>query len=194
MSPTRFVLPLLLAVLAGSAFGQQAHSYDADRKMTRVLLFQEDDKGFAIPAQYSFQYGSAEWKEEHGALVGKAKAGDRFRFGKDAWATLDTNRPLTIGGVKVAAGIYYLAFEKAGDDKMNLVLLDAAAMRKDLKDPFQADKITGGTAIPLKWEKTDKSEDDLTVKVMTSKESFKNGTLGILWGPHKLTAPVVIEM
>jgi hypothetical protein len=188
------VLPALLVLLAGAAAAQNAFVQTGERKMTRVLVFQRDDKGFSIPAQYTFTYGAPEWKEEHEGALSKVKAGERMRFGKDAWATLDTNRPLTIGGVKVPAGIYYLAYEKAGDDKLGLVLLDAATMQKELKDAFQADKAKGGLTIPMKWEKTDNSEDMLAIKIMPTKEGSRDGTLGIVWGPHKLTAPIAIEM
>lgn len=187
---------LAAAVCAPAQDGMKltARTQNTTRQMSRVVYFQTGGGTFAIPAQYAVSWEAPEWKDEHDKALQDAEAGTRLRLGKNAWVTFDTNRPMTIGGANVPAGAYYVVVEKAGDDKLNLVLLDQNEVRAQHLDAFQTDQTKGGVVIPMKWEKSDKAEDEMKFKLLTTPEDPKKGTFGLAWGPHKLSAPTTVTL
>ncbi len=196
--PALLLAALLLAFIipppAEAQAQAQAMAQNGERKFSRVLFFYRDDQEFSIPCQYMVSYGAPEWKDEHDEALKQAAKGARLRLGKDAWATFETNRPLTIGGVKVPVGYYHLAIEKMDEGKLGLVLLDQAKVREKHLDPFQSDKTEGGIVVPFVAEKSEKPTDELTIRLQTKKETPKDGTLLCAWGPHRLTAAITVEM
>ncbi len=163
------------------------------REMTRLIFFSRGPDGFALPAQVVFQYGQPAWKADYDETIKGAKAGMRARLGKDFWSTLDTNRDLTIGGKAVPAGSYYLAIEKVDDQTMNLVLLDPAEIRKQHLDAFMAEKATGGIPVPMQWEKTEKATELQSLRLQSGKDP-REATFEILWGNHRLSAPLTVKL
>ena len=190
----------VVAVLAPAVTAQegprpgQSFVQTGERAFSRVLFFDRKDGEFHIPCQIVLTYGAPEWKEEFEGMIAQVKEGRRVRLGKDSWPTLDTNRPLTMGGAKVAPGSYYLTVEAVDDKTWNLVLLDPNDIRKELLDAFQAEKTKGGIAIPMKWQRTEKEQEKLLMTLSGTKDKPRDFTLLLRWGKHELSAPVTIQM
>lgn len=137
-------------------------------------------------------HGQPVWKDAYNEQVlhaDKVADGTRFRLGNNSWATLESTAELTIGGVTVPAGYYYLAFEKAGDG-VAVVAFDAAEMRAKLL-PSWAPPQEGGIRIPLKMTETDDTEDELTADFLVDNRTGATD-LEILWGPYQLVASVEV--
>lgn len=182
---------LLLLHALGSA--QSPMVQPGDRKFVRVLFFEERGGKPAVGCQYSLTWGAPEWREEHQKALEGSRPGTRLRLGKDAWTTLDTNRPLVIGGTKVPVGIYYLVLEKTAAKKLSLVLLDVATVQKAVLDPFQSDQTKGGLVIPLTWAGAEEPVAALDIQLTPSEAKPKEASLKLAFGPHRLSAPITAE-
>jgi hypothetical protein len=180
----RFLPPATNTFAEGSVITQSL-----ERSLSRLVWFSED-RSNPIAGEFWIEYGRPEWKSEFAkALDGSGQK--RWRFGADAWTTLDTNAELTVGGKKVAPGAYYVVLEHPDKDKWNLVLLDPAPLRAAKMDAFGASATTGGILIPLTYAKASKSAEKLAIAITSDKNKRKEGTIEIAFGPHKLTVAFV---
>lgn len=159
-----------------------------ERQACRIVYWagQAGPKG-----EFTVAYSAPAWTEKLAAQVDAVTTGQRARLGKDQWTSLDTNIELTIGGVGLPAGYYYLAMEKT-DDGWNLVAMEAARIMKMCTDPFLTSKTSGGTLIPMTYSLEQDEEEELSIKFIS--QDRKSVELEILFGPHKLTADVVASV
>jgi tetratricopeptide (TPR) repeat protein len=162
-----------------------------DRRASRAVWF----GGSGSLGQALVSFGPVAWKDSY-ADIAKSKKFEntRWRLGKDFWTTLDSNIPMTIGGVSVPAGYYYLTLEKKGSGEFVLALNDAAAVKKQRFDAFQAEKTTGGIEVVLKPETLDAPAPKLDIALSVEQEDTTKGALTIKFGPNKLSAPVVYQL
>ena len=162
-----------------------------DRRCARFAMFSSAREK---AGQFSIDYGAPAWKDSNERLIEEnSKDSPRWRFGKDFWTTLDTNRALEIGGVPVPVGQYYLTMQRK-DGKFLLQCHDPAEARKLRLDAFQAPSLKGGLEIPCEYAKAEKSADKLTIKVEPdSSGETVGGTILIHYGPHQLRAPFKIS-
>jgi hypothetical protein len=157
---------------------------ETPRMSTRIAFFGQNSS----EGQIAIGYGQPETQFD--ALT----KGKRWRFGNNFWTTLDTHLDLTMAGVDVASGYYYLVLERSENDDWFLVLLDPKKARSKKLDASMVDRTTGGTKIPLNWERTESSTDKLTIKLIPNKDDITAATLDIRWGPHELTAPFKVTL
>jgi tetratricopeptide (TPR) repeat protein len=153
----------------------------------RVAAFGPD----GVP-QLSLDYGPVPWNDKYDAVVGSEKfRGKKWRLGSDFWTSLDTSMPLTIGGVSIPVGYYYLTLTQLTD---NLVLgvHDAAEVKKQRLDAvLAAQSLQGGLEVPLQYEKGTDKADRLQIAIDIDPASGgKSGTLVIRFGPHSAKAKV----
>jgi tetratricopeptide (TPR) repeat protein len=161
------------------------------RKSARVAFFSANGS----PGQLAIDYGPVAWQAKYDKAIDSPKlVGKKWRFGKDCWTSLDSSLDLTFGDVPVPAGYYYLTLEHRGDHKFVLGLHDAAAVRKQRIDAFQAEKLQGGLEVPLTYEAVEEEAAELQIAVKTTKGDMKAGQLVVHFGKHRLTAPVGIAL
>ena len=179
-----------LFLAAAAAAQVQAFPMAGQRASTGLFYF--DRKARTSPGQIFIHFGQPAWKEGHEKVVTGDKAA-KLRLGKDWWTTLDATMPLTIGGTKVPAGIYYLGLSKLEKDKWQLMLLDPKEVRKQKKGPHQTAQLTAKLSIDLIYRRLGKLTDKLEISIKASKSDPRIGSLGIHWGNHFLRAQVEVE-
>ena len=159
-----------------------------ERQACRILYWdgQAGPKG-----EFTVAYSAPAWTEKLAAQVDGVTAGQRVRLGKDQWTSLDTNIDLTIGGVGVPAGYYYLAMEKT-EAGWDLIAMEAGRIMKQCTDPFMTAQTTGGIVIPMAYAEEEEEEDELSIEFISADKQAVE--LEILFGPHKLTADVVASI
>ncbi len=138
--------------------------------------------------QVALDFGQPRWQAAFAKFLA-APAGRRWRFGENFWTTLDTNIPLTLGGVEVAVGQYYCALQTTKEGPQ-LVLLDPTEVRKQRLDAFEVNKTTGGIVVPLETLKSDAHSDRLELELTIDAAAKDTGALTIRFGPHTLFAPL----
>ncbi|MFG0320323.1 MAG: TPR end-of-group domain-containing protein, partial [Planctomycetota bacterium JB042] len=158
----------------------------SDRKTSG--LFYWDGQG--SPGQIELSYGPIAWKGEYDALVGSEQfVGQRWRLGGNFWTTLDTNLDLTLAGVAVPAGLYYVTLEQTEPGKFVLQLNDPAPIRAKQLGAFLAQQTTGGIVVPLEHSESDEVARTLKIEVLTMKGADPRvGSFTIAFGPHRLEA------
>lgn len=160
-----------------------------ERKLARMVLF----AGRGSVGGVSISYGQPEWQDKYEEAIESPKYQNRrWRFGKDEWTTLAASVPITLGDQEIAAGVYYLTIERRGDTFV-LAAIDPASVHAQTIDPFVAHLTTGGTEVELAHEKTDKIEKRLSIKLQESMGSAGKGKLVVRFGPHVLSAPLVLH-
>jgi tetratricopeptide (TPR) repeat protein len=161
------------------------------RKSARVAYF--DARG-GSPGQLAIDYAAVPWQDKYDQVVESPKmVGKHWRFGSDFWTSLDTNLPISIGGVAIQPGYYYLTLMSKGDGKFSLFLHDAAEVRKTHLDAFKAEKLTGGVEVPLAHSKSEKKAETLAIAI-TVQPTQPTGEFTVNFGNHELTAKVEIAV
>jgi hypothetical protein len=174
-----------------SLWAQQVQRFEDEtpRVNTRIAYFGQNTS----EGQLAVDYGQPEWKPEYDTEFDEMTRGKRWRLGANFWTTLDTHLDLTIGGAKVARGYYYLVLERSESDEWFLILLDPEAIRAKKLDAFMVGQTSGGIQALLTWEKTETLAPKLTIKLVPTEGDLGKATLEILWGNHKLTAPIDVS-
>ncbi len=175
-----------------SLWAQQVQRFEDEtpRVNTRIAYFGQNTS----EGQLAIDYGQPEWKSDYDSQFDEMTKGKRWRLGANFWTTLDTCLDLTVAGAKVARGYYYLVLERSEGDEWFLILLDPEAVRAKKLDPFMVGQTSGGIQAPLTWEKTDALARKLTIKLLPTEGDLGKATLEILWGNHKLTAPIDVKL
>jgi hypothetical protein len=163
---------------------------ETPRVSTRIAFFGQNSS----EGQLAIAYGQPEWKSEYETEFDTLTKGKRWRFGNNFWTTLDTHLDLTMAGVEIAAGYYYLVLERSENDDWFLILLDPKQVRSKKLDAFMVDQTAGGIKVPLSWKKIESSTDKLTIKLIPDDEDITAATLDIRWGPHQLTAEIKVTL
>lgn len=156
----------------------------SQRGNTRIFYwFGPDSAG-----QVAIDFGRPRWQPAFAKFL-QQPSGPRWRFGENFWTTLDTNMPLTLGGIDIAVGQYYLVLQRT-EAGTQLVLLDPADLRRRRLDAYEANKTTGGITIPLQASKLEQPAAELDIELTVEATAKDTGMLSIRFGPHQLTAPL----
>jgi hypothetical protein len=182
-----FRTSLILTALLSTTLTAQIVTFggDGERKTSSVFFFDKAENKLA--GRFEFTYGSPAWKAEH------AKATGSMRLGKDGWATLDNSVPLTIGGVDVPAGHWYLGLRR-DEDKYFLMVMKAATLRNKLVPPWETAKVRARINAPLKHEKSESSRSEMLIQAKPGKQDPTKGTFRIVWGNNTLSASLVAHL
>lgn len=158
------------------------------RGSTRIFYwFGPDSAG-----QVCMNYGRPRWRQPFAQFLNKP-AGKRWRCGENFWTTLDTNMDLTIGGVSVPIGQYYVAMQNTKERGLELVLLAPQKVRLRRLDAYEANKTTGGLLVPLTHKKAGLHAGHLRIELSTNANKRDTGTLAITFGGHLLQASVSMK-
>lgn len=167
---------------------QTPYDEGSERGSARVFYW----FGNSSAGQVEISYGRPDWKPGYDAFLSKPN-GQRWRFGENFWTTLDTNLPLTIGGVALGVGQYYLVLQNDAEHGLRLLALDPQVVRERRLDAFEADKTTGGIVIPLQHENSDPVTRRLAIDLRVDRTQKHRAELVVRFGRHTLLAPVVMK-
>ncbi|MFO1077255.1 MAG: cupin domain-containing protein [Planctomycetota bacterium] len=168
--------------------GQTPYPETSARGMARIFYW--DGPGSA--GQVVLDFGRPQWKPEYGAFLTKA-SGKRWRFGENAWTALDTNIPIELGGVRVPPGQRYAVLQNTEARGLELVLLDPDAVRLHHLDAYDAARTTSGIAVPLRHADAAFPAERLAICWTVDRAARDRGTLHVHFGPHELTADLVMH-
>lgn len=153
------------------------------RGSTRIFYWGQSNSA----GQVEIDYGVPVYQPAYAQFLTQP-SGQRWRFGQDFWTRLDTNLDLTIGGVKLPAGYYYLALENTKEDGVRMIALDPTEIRKKKLDAYEAPRTSGGIAIPLIQGETPNPSGRLAIALSVDRAKEDVGELEIVFGPHRFTA------
>ena len=187
---TSGIVTIVLAMALGQAqpkvieYGQQT-----ERGGTRVAYW--DNENNQALGQAAIDYGRPLWKAEYHEQLDAMTSGKIWRMGENFWTSLDTNLPLTIGGVDVSVGYYYLVVKRSEDGSdWSLAFVDPSETRKKVIDPFEvgtrAAEITVLLEAPLTFDTRDVPRERLEIELTEEH-------LVIEWGTFALSTPVSVS-
>lgn len=145
--------------------------------------------------QLEIGYGLPAWKPAYERFMTQP-TGRRWRFGQNFWSRLDTNIDLTLAGVKVPRGYYYLTLEHDAKKGLMLVALKPSDCHAGLLDAWHAPKTKAtqpGIEIPMKHSRSKAPADQLHIELTVDRSKEDAGALTIRFGPHVLTADLVMH-
>ncbi len=165
---------------------------DPDRRAATLFVFDDD----GTPATgIAVGYSQAEWRAEYESMVTTLRC-HYARLGKNWWTTFDTVTALEIGGVRVAAGSYYLGIAVDDDGSFHLLLFASDRAMKAGLLPWTTALYRGETKADLRAplslgkDALEVAASELEIAVTADPESTTRGKLAIRWGRHELSAPV----
>lgn len=158
MNTCRLLTTSLLAIVITVVAALRLPAQDAvevgaatyERKASAVFFYQRTAETFDVFGQCEVTYGAPQWHDDYPQQLAAAPKGQRLRLGRDGWTVLDTNVALRVGDVTIPAGVYYLAVETCGEGALNLLMLDAAVVRKRKLFASMTATTEGGVAVPLR--------------------------------------------
>lgn len=139
-------------------------------------------QGFAL-----LDHGSPAWSDELAAAARQLPKGGRWRLGQNWWTTLETNRPLAIGGKKLAPGTWHLSLRKTGRESWALVCTSASTDVGALLDAFAVEQSKAGVEVPLSAGRMEQPVQTLQVACETRADGHR---LRIAFGEQELTARI----
>jgi hypothetical protein len=167
---------------------QTPYPETSPRGSTRIFYWFTGSAG-----QVAIDHGLPRWQPAYARFF-NAPGAPRWRFGQDFWTRLDTNIELTMGGVKVPAGEYYLVLEHDATAGLRIIALDPAPIRKAKLDAYQAPQTTGGIAIPLRRdEDVETFAERLALRLDVVDRERGTATLTIDFGPARFVTDVVLH-
>lgn len=175
----------------GTAQPLQVYVQTTARKRNRVAWFGRNGS----PGQITIEHAALPWQDKYEALVGSEKMmGKKWRLGSDYWTSLDSSLPMTLAGVEVPAGYYFLTLEQRDAKTFVLALHDAAAVKKQRLDAFVADRLKGGIEVPLQHTTAATTAGELGIALSIQAADQDHGELRIEFGPHVLTAKAEVVL
>lgn len=161
------------------------------RKSARVAWFGRSGS----PGQIAIDFTPVKWQDKYDEMAGSDKLiGKKWRFGADFWTSLDNSVDLEVGDVKIPAGYYYLTLEQREPSKFVLAAHDAAKVKQQRIDAFQADQLRGGIEVPLAHATGDEVAAELDIAIKVKSGSQDHGKFIVRFGGHVLTAPVLMHV
>ena len=168
-----------------------------ERAATRIGYWREDvNEGYG---EVVLTYGRPLWKPEYEEGLDTLTRGKLWRMGDNYWSLLDTQLPITVGGVSVEPGFYYLAIGRSEDgEQWHLVFIDAARARQRLLDSYDVGTRPGEIPVlfktPLEFESREEPAEKLTILFSLREGSKTEGRMELTWGPFALTTPIEIHL
>ena len=145
--------------------------------------------------QCNIDYGQPLWLPRYEQFLTQP-SGKRWRLGQNFWTSLDTNMELTVGGVTVPIGQHYLLLENHAEHGLRLLALDPDTVRRRRLDSYEANKTSGGIAIPLTHQRQPRRSAQrlrFELTVDRSEPDAHRGELVLRLGPHRLSAALVMH-
>jgi hypothetical protein len=173
------------------AFGSDS----PERGTTRVGFWNtRKDMG---AGQFAIDYGRPIWKKDYedAAKFDSFTKGKVYRLGSNFWTTLDTDMPLTIGGTKVPAGLWYLGLHRSEDGgTWSLVFIEPSKARGAHVDASEIGRAPISFKAPMTVEQASASKEKLTIDLLFQRGNPKDVTLRIAWGNLQLSTPVLVPV
>lgn len=192
------IAPLALACLLGLVQTQPASKLTqfgtkTERGSTR-LAYWDNEKNEAV-GQVAIDYGRPVWKDGYDTQLDAMTRGKIWRMGENFWTSLDTSLPVSIGGVEIPVGYYYLAVERSADGAdWELLVVDPASVRERFLDAYEVgtrpSAVPVRLRVPLAFERREGEGGERTEKLDIE---LTEDRLLIAWGDFALSAPVAVK-
>lgn len=171
-----------LALATAPVAQVQVFGGDSPRMSSTKMIFNAQ---FEMLGAICIQYGQPKWKAEYEEMADSLK-GKSHRLGKDFWSTMNTTTAFTMGGVKVAAGAYYLGIKCDDEGGFHLLVIDAKKSDKNGWTPFNAEAWEADFTVPLTKATSKESVEALTISLSGNTPDALE--LKLAWGTHSFTA------
>lgn len=186
---------LVLTTMAGAQAQQPVIVAEGgapdDRASVRVLYW--NTQANTAAGQFAIDYGRPVWKKEYEDPVkfDAMTRGKIWRMGSNFWTVLDTQLPLSIGGRRVSAGVYYLGLHRSEEgSEWSLVFINATAVRKRHLDAFQIENAPVEFEASMSMDKAQTKTEKLTITLSYPKDDVRRVTVRVAWGDLVLAAPI----
>jgi hypothetical protein len=166
-----------------------------DRASARVLYWNTQTD--APAGQFAIDYGRPVWKKEYEdpAKFDAMTRGKIWRMGSNFWSILDTQLPLSMGGVKIPVGVYCLGLHRSEEgSEWSLVFIDPGKVRKGRLDAFLIEKAPVEFEALVSSTKVETQAEKLTITLSYPKGDIKHVTMRIAWGNLALSAPIEVAV
>jgi hypothetical protein len=192
MKTLHHAMPFLLfaGALAAQTVDQTQRAVTEASQRGNARIFYWGQTGSV--GQLNVDYGQPKWNAQFEAQWQQLQ-GKRWRMGRNHWTNLDTNIDLTLGGVKLPAGHYYMTLEQDKEGQFQLTFLDPAKAHARKLDAFDAWKTVGGIQVAMKRQELEPAAPSLTIALPVSGQNDNKASLVIRFGPHQFTAPIVMH-
>ncbi|MEZ6038818.1 MAG: hypothetical protein R3F29_15165 [Planctomycetota bacterium] len=180
---------LLLSALPAQQVGGGP---DPDRRASTLFVSVDDG---TLSTGIAIGYSEAKWRAEYEGMLGTLRC-KYARLGKNWWTTFDTVTALEIGGVRVAAGSYYLGIAVDDDGSFHLLLFASdKAMKAGLlpwTTALYRGDVTADLRLPMSLGKDalQVAAAELAIAITVDAKDQTRGKLAIRWGRHELSTPV----
>lgn len=184
----RFAFTALALTVAAAAQPTLFGGNEERASSTKLLL--DPAQGYKMLGGACIQYGQPAWKADYeGQLEGMK--GKSWRMGKNYWTTLNAMSALTIGGVNVPSGSYYLGMKYDEKGNFHLLVIDTKKADTNLWSPFVPTEWKADYTCPMTHAKADKVADKLSITL--NGETPNALELKVHWGNHQVTANVAMN-
>ncbi len=161
------------------------------RETVRAMWKSGASNGYAVAGQCGFSYGRIPWR--HGFFDAVRESGKRrWRLGRDAWTTFETDVPVLVGGIDLSAGLYYVVLDigtKPGSGA--LVFIDPIRARELRQDAQDADQGGVGTVVPVLFTDDGEGSAPLTFLLKADPSDTRRLDLLIVFGSWLISTSIV---
>lgn len=189
---------LLLPLATGCALSAQQVVAEpgSGRKASTVVV---QSKDATTEAAVSVSFSQPVWRSGYDELLPQL-TGAYTRLGNGWWTTFDSIGALELGGVRIAAGSYFVGLARAADGAFSLLLFDSRKAMQARLLPYTTALYRGEVAaeftVPLTFANNGlaASEPKLELELVTGPDDPARGRLSIRRGKHELSAPLRLEL
>lgn len=186
MNTTSIATAFLLA-LSSTLFAQI--EVETLQRVTTQVVYRNSEP----PVSYSIDYGSLNWRKDYASeLEGQYEVD--FRLGTGAWAELNTNAVLSLGGTQIAAGRYYLGIRRRPPKAWELILMHADPLDRRRLDARFTGQVKPDVTVPLQFAPLSAAVPELKVEFLPDPDAIGRATLRIRFGGYQVETPVVTKL
>jgi Protein of unknown function (DUF2911) len=197
----RVLIGTLALLAAGSLRAQENPKISVegggpdDRASARLLYW--NNEAHAAAGQLAINYGRPVWRKEYEDPVtfDKITRSRVWRMGSNFWSNLYADVPVTIGGVSVAPGFYFVGLRRSADGApWSLAFIDPVKARNGRIDAFDIGKAPVELTAPMTQESGGTAAVEKLTITLASGNDIRNATLRVAWGHLALSAPVHVAV
>jgi hypothetical protein len=193
-------LPRAIVVCLALSFALPAQkvggSAESERKATEVYISNDASE---LLAGVCISYTQPRWRQSYEDFLATMQ-GRYTRLGDGFWTTLDTIGAISVGGVSIPAGSYYLGLRIAADGVVSLLFFDSRQAMQARLLPGSTPLFTGEAApqlvAPMTFVRNAQKEEvgKLAIELSADPKDPAKGNLVLRWGRHELRGSVLFDL
>jgi len=210
MSARRTLLLILLCVSLSGVVGLAAgKGQDSAKNKPKIIAFGSDspERGTTRvgywnreknqgAGQFAIDYGRPVWRADYEdkAKFDSMTKGKVYRLGANFWTTFDSDIPVTVAGVSIPAGHWFLGLHRSEDGATwSLAFIDPAKASGMHLDASEIGRAPIAHKAAMKIEMASEKREKLTIDLLYPEANPNDVTLRIGWGNLQLTAPIAVS-